>query len=73
MNSTAVFVCMRAAARQRVLQAVDEHHAVAQAGELVVRRAVAQLLLRVDHLGHVGERADRSGRPRPMSRAAGGS
>ena len=46
-----------ATARERVLQAVDEHHAVAQAGELVVRGAVAQLLLRVDHLGHVGERA----------------
>ena len=33
--------------------------------------AVAQLLLRVDHLGHVGERAHRSGRPRLPRPAAG--
>ena len=49
-----------AAACQRVLQGVDEHHAVAQAGELVVRGAVAQLLLGVDGLGDVGERAHRA-------------
>ena len=62
-----------ATARERVLQAVDENHAVAQARELVVGCAVAQLLLGLDHLGHVGERADRArgrarhGRQRPAA------
>ncbi len=51
-----------AAARERVLQAVDEHGAVAESGQLVVRGAVAQLLLGVDHVGDVGERGHRAGR-----------
>ncbi len=49
-------------AADRLVEAVDEQHAVGQAGERVVQRVVLQAPLGLAAVGDVGERADDAGR-----------
>ena len=52
---------MAAGAADRLVEAVEEQHAVRQAGERVVQRVVLEPALGLAAVGDVGERADDAG------------